>query len=67
MKSVISNKKGSQDKFVYGEVDKPLPDENEILVKTLTVSLNATDYRSMKLGLIPKKKKFGSDIAGTIE
>jgi NADPH:quinone reductase-like Zn-dependent oxidoreductase len=31
------------------------------------VSLNAADYRSMKMGLIPKRKIFGADIAGRIE
>lgn len=31
------------------------------------VSVNATDYRSMKMGSIPKRKIFGSDIAGRVE
>jgi NADPH:quinone reductase-like Zn-dependent oxidoreductase len=67
MKAVIYNKKGSPDKFVYCDVDKPVPQENEILIKIHAVSLNAADYRAMKFGIIPKKKIFGADIAGIIE
>jgi NADPH:quinone reductase-like Zn-dependent oxidoreductase len=43
------------------------PGENEVLVKVHAVSLNASDYRSMKMGIIPKGRKFGADIAGHIE
>jgi NADPH:quinone reductase-like Zn-dependent oxidoreductase len=67
MKAVIYNKKSTPDKFVYCNVDKPVPNDNEILIKIHTVSLNAADYRAMKLGIIPKKKIFGADIAGIIE
>jgi NADPH:quinone reductase-like Zn-dependent oxidoreductase len=67
MKAVLYNKKGSPDKFFYCDIDKPIPQENEILIKIQAVSLNAADYRSMKLGLIPKKKIFGADISGIIE
>jgi NADPH:quinone reductase-like Zn-dependent oxidoreductase len=67
MKAVVYNKKGSPEKLVYCDVDKPVPGEDEVLIKVHAVSINAADYRSMKMGLIPKRKIFGADIAGRIE
>jgi NADPH:quinone reductase-like Zn-dependent oxidoreductase len=67
MKAIVFNKKSYPDKLVYCDVDKPVPNDNEVLIKVHTVSLNAADYRSMKMGLIPKRKIFGADIAGQIE
>ena len=67
MKAIVYNKKSYPDKLVYCDVDKPMPNDNEVLIKVHSVSLNAADYRSMKMGLIPKRKIFGADIAGRIE
>ncbi|MCE5347505.1 MAG: NAD(P)-dependent alcohol dehydrogenase [Bacteroidales bacterium] len=67
MKAIVYNKKSSPDKLVYCDIDKPVPNDNEVLIKVHAVSLNAADYRSMKMGLIPKRKIFGADIAGQIE
>jgi NADPH:quinone reductase-like Zn-dependent oxidoreductase len=67
MKAIVYNKKSHPDRLIYDEVDKPAPDDNEVLIKVHSVSLNAADYRSMKMGLIPKRKIFGADIAGRIE
>lgn len=68
MKAVVYNKKkGNPDRLVFCDIDKPDPDDNEVLIKVHAVSLNAADYRSMKMGLIPKRKIFGADIAGKIE
>jgi NADPH:quinone reductase-like Zn-dependent oxidoreductase len=67
MKAVVYNRKGLPDKLIYCDVEKPVPNDNEILVKIRAVSANAADYRSMKMGLIPKKKIFGADIAGNVE
>ena len=67
MKAVVYNKKSYPDKLVYCDIDKPVPNDNEVLIKVHAVSLNAADYRSMKMGLIPKRKIFGADIAGRIE
>ncbi len=66
MKAVVY-KKNLPDKLVYCDVEKPIPNDNEVLVKIIAVSVNAADYRSMKMGLIPKKKIFGADIAGRVE
>ena len=67
MKAIIYEKHGAPDMLVFREVEKPIPDGNEVLVKIHTASVNAGDYRSMRLGSIPKKKIFGSDIAGVVE
>jgi NADPH:quinone reductase-like Zn-dependent oxidoreductase len=67
MKAVVYNKKGSPDKLILTDVEKPVPGDNEVLIKIVAVSANAADYRSMKMGIIPKKKIFGADIAGRVE
>jgi NADPH:quinone reductase-like Zn-dependent oxidoreductase len=67
MKAIVYDKKSYPDKLVYCDVDKPMPNDNEVLIKVHSVSLNAADYRSMKMGIIPKRKIFGADIAGRIE
>jgi len=67
MKAVLYNKKGSPDKLIFSYIDKPVPKDDEVLIKVHVVALNAADYRSMKMGIIPKGKIFGADIAGTIE
>jgi NADPH:quinone reductase-like Zn-dependent oxidoreductase len=67
MKAVVYDKKNTSDKFIYSEVEKPIPKENEILVKIRASSLNAADYRMMQLGMIPKNKIFGADISGIVE
>jgi NADPH:quinone reductase-like Zn-dependent oxidoreductase len=67
MKAVVYNKKGLPEKLIYCDVDKPMPSENEVLIKIVAVSINAADYRSIKMGLIPKRRIFGADIAGRVE
>ncbi|MBN1186286.1 MAG: NAD(P)-dependent alcohol dehydrogenase [Bacteroidales bacterium] len=67
MKAIVYNKKAHPDKLVYTDVEKPIPIDNEVLVKIIAVSINAADYRSMKMGMIPKKRIFGADIAGIVE
>jgi NADPH:quinone reductase-like Zn-dependent oxidoreductase len=67
MKAVVYSKKASPERLVYCDVDKPVPNDNEVLIKVRAVSPNAADYRSMKMGIIPKRKIFGADIAGRVE
>jgi NADPH:quinone reductase-like Zn-dependent oxidoreductase len=67
MKAIVYNKKGTSDKLTLLEVDKPVPNDNEVLIRVHVVSLNAADYRSMNMGIIPKSKIFGADVAGIIE
>ena len=67
MKAVVYNKKGLPDKLIYRDVEKPGPNDNEVLIKILAVAANAADYRSMRMGIIPKRRIFGADIAGRVE
>ena len=67
MKAVVYNKKGLPDKLIYRDVEKPRPNDIEVLIKILAVSANAADYRSMRMGIIPKRRIFGADIAGRVE
>ncbi len=67
MKAIVYTKKGLPDKLIYSDVEKPRPNDNEVLIKILAVSANAADYRSMRMGMIPKKRIFGADIAGKVE
>lgn len=67
MKAVVYNSKSFPDRLVLCDIDKPVPNENEVLIEVHSVSLNAADYRSMKMRIIPKRKIFGADIAGRIE
>ncbi len=67
MKAVIYDKKHSPFRLCLKEVDKPVLNDNEVLIKVVSVSLNAADYRSIKMGSIPPKKIFGSAVSGTIE
>lgn len=67
MKAIVYDKKHSPYKLRLKEVEKPVPDDNEVLLKVVSVSLNAADYRSMNMGIIPKKKIFGSAVSGIIE
>lgn len=67
MKAIVYKKRGSAEKLRLCEIEKPVAKDDEVLVKLHAVALNAADYRSMKMGIIPKNKIFGADIAGSIE
>ncbi len=67
MKAIVFSKKHPPSKLILQEVDKPTPKDDEVLVKLAFTSVNAADYRSMKMGMIPKRKIFGAAIAGTVE
>ncbi|HEX2921344.1 MAG TPA: NAD(P)-dependent alcohol dehydrogenase [Bacteroidales bacterium] len=66
MKAVVYNKSVT-DKLEFNEVKKPIPNDNEVLIKVISVSLNAADYRSMQMHIIPKRRIFGADISGRVE
>jgi NADPH:quinone reductase-like Zn-dependent oxidoreductase len=67
MKAVVYDKKGSPGKLIYKEIDKPEPSGNQVLIRIIASSVNAADYRSMNMGIIPKRRIFGADIAGRVE
>ncbi len=66
MKAVVYDKATKPSMLVFREVEKPVPATDQVLVQVMSVSVNAADYRSMKMGIIPKKKIFGADIAGCV-
>jgi len=67
MKAIVYEKGSSPDALVLREVEKPVPNDREVLIKVAAVSINAADYRSMRMGIIPKRKIFGADVAGRVE
>ncbi len=77
MKAFVYEKYGPPQTLRIADVEKPAPDDNEVLVKVLAVSVNPADWHSMRgkplfsratLGLLrPKHKILGGDIAGQVE
>lgn len=67
MKAVVYQKKGLSYILENCEVEQPVPLDNEVLVKIHAVSINAADYRSMRMGITTKRNIYGADIAGTVE
>src|SRR5258705_10258352 len=76
MKAIVYNKYGTPDVLELAELDKPVPDDNEVLIKIHAASINDWDLalldgdfiNRMLNGLLkPKRKILGSDIAGRIE
>ena len=48
------------------EVEDPVPQRGEVLIRIYASSINAADYRSMRLGIVPKSGIYGADVAGTV-
>ncbi|SHF01065.1 NADPH:quinone reductase [Mariniphaga anaerophila] len=67
MRAVLYSKTNRQKKLVCQEIEEPVPAAGEVLIRVEAVALNAADYRMMRMGIAPKKKIFGADIAGRIE
>jgi NADPH:quinone reductase-like Zn-dependent oxidoreductase len=77
MKAIVYEKYGTPEVLQIKEIEKPVPKEDEVMVKVHAVSINDWDWQlllgipfinRMMNGLFkPKKKILGSDIAGRIE
>ncbi|ELR72021.1 zinc-containing alcohol dehydrogenase [Fulvivirga imtechensis AK7] len=74
MKTVVLTKYGSSDKLRIKEVEKPVPADDEVLVKIHATSINAADMHIMNgmgrflgFGFLKPKKTLGADIAGRVE
>ena len=78
MKAIVYHQYGSPDVLKLEEVEKPSPQDNQVLVKVHAASVNAGDYRVMRAepillrpmigGLLrPKNPRLGSDVAGRVE
>jgi len=78
MKAIVYTKFGPPDVLRLTEVEKPIPRDNEILIKVHAASANAYDWRHLRAdpflirfmgaGLLkPKHRILGADIAGQVE
>lgn len=78
MKAIIYTKYGPPDVLKLEELEKPSPQDKQVLVKVHAASINAGDYRMMRAkpfllrpmigGLLrPKNTRLGSDVAGQVE
>ncbi len=78
MKASVYEKYGPPEVLQFREVEKPIPDKNQVLVKVHASSINAGDYFAMRgkpalfrffTGgyLKPKNTRLGSDAAGSVE
>ena len=77
MKAIVYQNYGSPDVLELKEVDKPIPKENEVLIKVYATSVNSWDwdlltgkpyiYRLMFGLRKPKLKIIGADVAGKVE
>ncbi|MBN1151263.1 hypothetical protein JXA84_08610 [candidate division WOR-3 bacterium] len=61
MKAVLYNKRFSSDKFVYREIDRSVLNDDEILIKIRSVSLNAAKNRGVKGVQMDRTIKFLKD------
>lgn len=82
MKAIVYTHTGSPDVLELKEIDKPLPEENRLLVKVHAASVNALDWHEIRslpfllrvVGLLlgggqrkPKEQRLGVDLAGQVE
>jgi NADPH:quinone reductase-like Zn-dependent oxidoreductase len=76
MKAVRNCEYGSPDKLRLDVVERPVPDDDQILVKVRANAINAADGHGLRGGYIPrlfgglrkpKDTRFGIDYAGTVE
>jgi len=76
MKAIIHCEYGSPDVLKFEDVEKPVPNDNQVLIKVRAASLNAFDVyliRDSWLGRLifglrkPRDTRLGQDIAGQVE
>lgn len=77
MKAIVCNRYGSPDVLSLQEIEKPTPDDDEVLIRIHAAALNAADWHIMRgspyvmrfvFGFKgPKYSVLGSDIAGHVE
>jgi NADPH:quinone reductase-like Zn-dependent oxidoreductase len=77
MKAFVYERYGPPERLRMAEVDQPVPDAGQVLVKVLAASVNAADWHVLRgrplfsratLGLLrPKHQILGVDIAGQVE
>jgi NADPH:quinone reductase-like Zn-dependent oxidoreductase len=77
MKAIVYHKYGSPDVLEPNDVEKPAPNDDEVLIEVHAASLNAADCHFLRAdpflirlqsGLLePKQKVLGADVAGRVQ
>lgn len=78
MKAVVHEKYGSPDVMQLKDVDKPIPADDQVLIKIQAASVNAYDWHFLSADIFlirlmgggflkPRDIRLGADTAGTIE
>jgi NADPH:quinone reductase-like Zn-dependent oxidoreductase len=77
MKAIVYEEYGSPDVLEFRDVERPVPKDDEVLVKVFAASVNAADLHLLRADpflirlssgpLKPKDKILGADIAGRVE
>jgi len=77
MKAIVFTKYGSPDVLHLDDIEKPVPGDNEVLIKIHAASVNPADWRTMRgspflarlaNGLFkPRNPGLGADLAGRVE
>jgi NADPH:quinone reductase-like Zn-dependent oxidoreductase len=77
MKAAVYTRYGPPDVVEIRDLDKPVPRDNEVLIKVRAASANPLDWKSMSGGpplvrlllelFTPKIKQLGVDVAGEVE
>jgi len=77
MKAIVHTKYGPPDVMYLADVEKPVPNDDQVLIKVHAASVNALDWHlltadiflvRLEMGLLkPKRRIRGADIAGRVE
>jgi NADPH:quinone reductase-like Zn-dependent oxidoreductase len=78
MKAIVYTQFGSPDVLQFTEMEKPVPKDNQVLIKVQAASVNALDRHSIHMPFLvrlisgsglrqPKDPRLGADIAGRVE
>ena len=76
MKAILAREYGGPDRVTLEDIDRPVPKDDEVLIRVRAAGLNALDYYLMRgtyvmrpfFGLTrPKQPRVGADVAGVVE
>jgi NADPH:quinone reductase-like Zn-dependent oxidoreductase len=77
MKAILYTQYGSPDVLRLAEIEKPVPNDDQVLVKVMAASANPLDWRRMRANpflirlsegfFAPKNPRLGADVAGLVE
>jgi len=67
MKAIVCDRSNKPNVMVMREIDKPVPTDDEVLIRVHACSINAADYRSVRYGIKARNNVYGADVAGVVE